>query len=55
MVIMVLWTVDSLEVQKLCLLVGLFSCTFGYLMGKYSQAQIVSFVKSFFDTTEAKH
>lgn len=52
---MVLWTVDSFEIQKLCLLVGLFSCTFGYLMGKYSQAQIVSFLKFLFDTREVKN
>lgn len=54
MVIM-LWTVDSLEVQKLCLLVGLVSSTLGYIMGKYSQDQIVSFLKSIFDLREVKN
>ncbi|WP_440947892.1 hypothetical protein ACSAZL_06505 [Methanosarcina sp. T3] len=52
---MVLWTVDSFEIQKLCLLVGLVSCTLGYLMGKYSQDQIISFLKFIFETKEAKN
>lgn len=51
---MVLWTVDSFEIQKLCLLVGLISSTFGYLMGKYSQDQILAFVKFILYPQEAK-
>lgn len=55
---MVLWTVDSFEIQKLCLLVGLISSTLGYLMGKYSQSQIISFLNWLLvdlPTKEAKH
>jgi hypothetical protein len=52
---MVLWTVDSFEIQKLCLLVGFASCTIGYLMGKYSQDQIITFFKFLFEPQEAKH
>ncbi|WP_156161224.1 hypothetical protein [Methanosarcina sp. 1.H.A.2.2] len=51
---MVLWTVDSFEIQKLCLLVGLVSSTSGYIMGKFSQAQIISFLKFIFETKEVK-
>jgi hypothetical protein len=40
---MVLWTVAPLEIQKLCLLIGLISATIGYLIGKSSPKQITKF------------
>lgn len=44
---MVLWTVDSFEVEKLCLLVGLVSATLGYAIGSHSQDQIIRFFDKF--------
>ncbi|WP_155398288.1 hypothetical protein [Methanosarcina barkeri] len=49
---MILWTVDPFDIQKLCLLVGIFSATLGYLAGKYSQNQILSFLSSFLPNEE---
>jgi hypothetical protein len=40
---MVLWTVEPLEIQKLCLLIGLISATIGYLIGSHSQAEVKNF------------
>ena len=51
---MVLWTVDSFEIQKLCLLVGLVSASLGFLLGSHTPAEVEAGIKKFLDgsTTE---
>jgi len=41
---MIYWTVQPIEIQKLCLLFGLISATIGYWFGSHSQDEIRAFL-----------